>query len=228
MISRLIALTAPIALLTLSACSSGLQDPVADIGSDTALGALLDQDEALEAQVIEAMGDGPGMFASEDGRREYAQGVAVPIVEKHMAPRMAALNDEMLSRLSRVISERVLETIASGDDCMRPLEARDSSLVSGFGEERMKPILLDIAKMEPAPDARVATNQEIAAYHLMNAANIEQRGGMDEGRLVAILQGSPPRDQVEQCRMLAGVLSTFSALPAEEGGPLLRGLSQQQ
>ena len=227
MAHRLLALVAPAALIASAGCSSGPPDPVRDLGEDSALGTLIADNPELEAKVVEGMSDGAGMFASDDDRKRYAESVAGPIVNEHMKPRMAALNDEMLSRLSAVTSQRVLETISSGDDCMRPIEGRDNSLVSGLGEERMKPILLDIAKMVPDPSARVASKEELVISHIRYADEIANRGGLEFARLMSLLQGQEASDKVERCRMAAGVLGAFAALPPSQGGPLLRALYER-
>tara|TARA_B100000929_G_scaffold280774_1_gene259112 strand:- start:449 stop:1132 length:684 start_codon:yes stop_codon:yes gene_type:complete len=212
------------AIFATGACSSGPQDPVSDLGEDSSLGALLAQNPAVEAEVIKAMGDGAGMFRSNAERKQYAAHIAGPIVNEFMKPKMANLNDEMISRLSAVIAERVMETVASGDDCMRPLKGGDNSLTSGLGEERTKQIMLDIAKMEPDLEARTAPKQLLAVYFLSRSDEIAERGGMDPNVLREVLHGSRSPSTEEQCRMAAGSMAMFAALPPEEGAPLLRAM----
>tara|TARA_B100000929_G_scaffold288852_2_gene278182 strand:+ start:3280 stop:3963 length:684 start_codon:yes stop_codon:yes gene_type:complete len=212
------------AIFTTSACSSGPQDPVRDLGEDSSLGALLAQNPEVEAKVIEAMGDGAGMFRSEADRKQYAAHIAGPIVNEFMKPKMDNLNDEMVSRISDVISQRVMETVVSGDDCMRPLRGGDNSLTSGLGEERTKQIFLDIAKMEPDLEARTAPKHLLAVYFLSRSDEIADRAGMDANILREVLNGSRPPTTEEQCRVAAGAMAMFADMPPEEGAPLLRAM----
>jgi len=215
------------ALLALSACGSSPPDPVKALGEDSSMAQIISANPELEAKVKAALAErgGPGMFG--DAKKEVA-GVATPIVNDFINARMDAMDDAMIARYAGIMAKRTLETIASGDDCTRPTRGNgETSMMTEFGSDDMKPFFVDLARMQPVPDGRKATEQEVQAFMGSNVEQIAAAGGLPLDRTQAIMYGQKG-STVEECRMSAGTFGRLSTMPAAESGPILRALRKQR
>lgn len=209
-------------LFATAGCGIGAKDPITYLDPTSSLAAVVAVTPQLREDVRKALGDGAGLFRSDADRRRYAEHVAAPLANRYISARMPFVDDQTRSELMAVVAERVMETVASGDDCMRPIEGRDNSMVSGIGDHRMKPILVDIATRPTVANPTVASSDQIRVAIDANLPEMARRSGLDAQRMRSLLDGGSPASVEERCRMFAGVIGTFAALPPGTGAPMLR------
>jgi len=197
---------------------------LASMESDPVFSAIRASSPDNHRRIVEAIS--LAARASPELRERRVHDLVDPILQRHVRERQAGMDDAMTSRLAALVSDVVLER-ADADPAHCIPDTSDVSqrrFVTLMGRERATAFMVDLVRMTPASDARVARPAEISVAVAQLVPDISRRARLTEQQVV---YGQVEGVQTSvTCRIMGGMLASLAALPPERGAPLIRGLSR--